>query len=370
MAVGNSPGRFPRGVQDETILEPSTTEELKELWKVVNGWRASASEGRPFCLKMTSAVEEPVHTLSSSTQAFYTLRLDPTSTSAQITMTRQDPNKSTSKESNSPKLGSSSKPNTGMEVLSTTLEEITRRFPPNDGLVALLYPRAASDMAIELANNSNHADDTSVIAAAERECGRLVWDEDSKKYYLVHPAIGTPFVVSITSSPAWSRSEYTLEHAELPRNLVRLVRDGTGSGFLEIDSAVASRIDCFYIVDVAICAVMLVAIEEEKTRNVERFDAPPSIAPMSPAGSPKGKGKRDWGRKEGKKNVKVEEFEMDLESQNSMNMKKEKEKEKVPGFFGLIWMLIKCMVWSLVMCVKAFAKIIIFVSKCLTRSKS
>ena len=366
MAIGTSPGRFPRGVQDETILEPSTTEELKELWKVTNGWRVSSSEGRSFCLKMTSAVEEPVHTLSSSTQAFYTLRLDPTSTSAQMTMTRQDPNQ----KSSSPKLGTSSKPNTGMEVLSTTLEEVARRLPPNDGLVALLYPRAASNMAIELANKSNRADDISVIAAAERECGRLVWDEDSKHYYLVHPAIPTPFIVSITSSPAWSRSEYTLEHPELPRNLVKLTRDGSGSGFLEIDTAVASRIDCFYIVDVAICAVMLVAIEEEKTRNIERFDAPPSIAPMSPIGSPKGKGKRDWGRKESKKDVKLEEFEMDLESQNSVNLKKEKKEEKVPGFFGLIWMLMKCMVWSLVMCVKAFAKIIIFISKCLTRRKS
>jgi len=214
-------------------------------------------------------------------------------------------------------------------------------------------------MVIELANKPNQAEDISVMAAAERECGRLVWDEDSKKYYLVHPAISTPFVVSITSSPAWSRVEYTLEHPELPRNLVRLARDGAGSGFLEVDTGVASRIDCFYIVDVAICAVLLVAIAEEKTKNIERFEAPPSSSPRTPL-SPKGKGKKD---------VKIEEFEMDLESQNSVKDKKEKdkEKEKVVGFFGLIWMLIKCMVWTLVMSVKAMAKIIILVSKCLSR---
>jgi len=290
-----------------------------------------------------------------------------------MTMTRHDPNKA-SKGSGSPKLGSSSKSTSG-EVMSATIEETARRLPPNDGLVALLYPRAASDMVIDLASKPGRSDGEQIIAAAERECGRLVWDEDSGKYYLVHPAISTPFVVSISSSPAWSRVEYTLEHAELPRNLVRLVRDGAGAGFLEIDTAVAARIDCFYIVDVAISAIMLVAITEEKTKNIERFEAPPSIAPTSPDASRrhsptwtigKGKGKE-------KKEPKIEEFEMDLESQESLKGKKEKQKdkeEKVPGFFGLIWMAIKCFVWTLTMFVKALAKIIIFISSCLTQKKT
>jgi hypothetical protein len=361
MAVGASPGHFPRGVQDETIVEPSTNDELKELWKVVNGWRVSSSEGRKFCLKMSSALEEPVHTLSSATQPFYTLRLDPTSTSAQMTMTRHDPGQKV-KGNSSPRLGTSSKPNTAMEVMATTLEEYARRLPPNDGLVALLYPRAASDMVIELANKPPRGDGEQIIAAAERECGRLVWDEDSKKYYLVHPAMSTPFMVSITHSPAWSRSEYTLEHPELPRNIVRLIRDGAGSGFLEVDTAVAARIDCFYIVDVAICSLLLVMAAEEKTRNVERFDAPPSIAPDSPhIGSPKGKGKKD---------VKIEEFEMDLESQDSLKDKKKQKEEKVPGFLGLVWMLLKCFVWTFVTFFKVLAKIIIFVSRLLTKKKS
>jgi hypothetical protein len=359
IAVGASPGRFPRGVQDETILEPCTTEELKDLWKVVNGWRVSASEGRSFCLRMNSDAEEPVHTLSSSTQTFYTLRVEPTSTSAQMTMTRLDPNKPA--KAGSPKPSTSSKPNTGIEVMSTTLEEAARRLPPNDGLVALLYPRAASDMALDVATKDNRADQDQVIAAAERECGRLVWDEDSQKYYLVHPAIPTPFVVAIASSPAWSRVEYTLEHPELPHNLIRLVRDGAGGGFLEVNTGVAARIDCFYVVDVAICAIMLVAIAEEKSKNIERFDAPPPSllkSPMSPK-SLKGKGKKD---------VKMEEFEMDLESQNSVKEKKEKKEEKVPGCLGLIWMMIKCFVWMLTASIKAFVKIIAFLCKCLTRS--
>ena len=360
--VGISPGRFPRGLQDEAIFEPSSNDEMKEFWKVANGWRVSASEGRSFCLKMTSSPDEPVHTLSSATQVFYTLKLMPTSTSAQMTMTRHDPSKLV--KDSSPRLGSSSKTNTGMEVLSTTMEEATRRLPPNDGLVALLYPRAASNMVIEMANKPNRQDQESIQEAAERECGRLVWDEDSKRYYLVHPATSSPFRVSIHSSPAWSKVEYTLEHAELPHNLVRLIRDGAGSGFLEIDTAVAAKIDCFYIVDVAICAIMLVAVAEEKARYVERFEAPPSLVPMSPKSTSSKKWKRESKRE---KDMKMEEFEMDLESQTSVKEKKEKQKDKVPGFFGLVWMLLKCMVWTLTISCKGLAKIIIFISSCLTR---
>jgi len=179
MAIGTSPGRFPRGISEEPVPEPSTVEEMKELWKVVNGWRVSNSEGRVFCLKLSSSAEEPVQTLSCATQPFYTLRIVPTSTSAQMTMMRHDPNKAIKESS---MLRRASKPDTGVEVLGTPLEESARRLPPNDGLVALLYPRAASNMVIDLANNPTpRADVESVMAAAERECGRLVWDEDTKK---------------------------------------------------------------------------------------------------------------------------------------------------------------------------------------------
>ncbi|KAF4616248.1 hypothetical protein G7Y89_g15158 [Cudoniella acicularis] len=315
MSIGSSAGRFPHNVQDETILEPSTNEELKELWKVVNGWRVSASEGRTFCLKMVSHAEEPIHVLSSSTQPFYTLKIIPTSTSGQLTLTRQDPSKTPTSASSSPKIRApflnavttkDKDKEKDTEVLSTTLEEYVRRLPPNDGLVALLYPRSASTMALNVASNPTRGDALSIIAAAERECARLVFDSDSSKYYLVHPALNHPFVVSISSSPAWSRVEYTLEHPELPRNVVKLTRDGAGMGWLEVDTSVAAKIDAHYVVDVAVTAVMLVCVEDEKSRNVERFDAPPpSLPPTSPRfslpplGSPRGKSKKDKKRERG-----------------------------------------------------------------------
>lgn len=371
--LGVHPGKLPRTISETPIMNPSSTEELKDLWKVVNGWRVQQSEGRTFCMQMTSAAEEPVHTLSSATQPFYTIRLDPTSASALVTVKRHDPNKVPSKV---PKRFSTPRgnPDSGTEVLRTTIEEYARRLPPNDGLVALLYPKAASDFVIELANSQNQrADIEQVMASAEHECGRLVWDEDSKKYYLVHPAASTPFVISISSSPAWSKVEYVLEHEQLPRNMVRLVRDGAGSGLMEVDTGVAAKIESYYIMDVAICAVLLVAITEEQKNHVERFEAPPAVpAPNSPL--PKSsKSKRVKDKKEKERSVKVEEFEMDLESQDySMKDKKEKsdKAEKLPGFFGLIWMMVKCLVWSVTMLIKGVAKVIILIGKALTRAKS
>jgi hypothetical protein len=363
MSLGpQSPGMVGRGLQDETWPEASSSAELKELWKVTNGWKASASEGRKFVMKMTSAVEEPVHTLSSATQPFYTLRIVPTSTSAQVTMTRQNPSKAVRK-SYSPKIGVFPKADSGMEVLITTLEEQSRRLPPNDGLIALLYPHAASSMAVDLAGRSNAADGALVLAAAERECGRLLWDDDSKKFYLRHPGVSSPFLVAITSSPAWSRIEYTLEHPELPYNLVRLVRDGSGTGFLEVDTGVAARIDSFYIIDVAIAAVMLVALEEEKRMHIERFEAPPA-APVQP----------DTPRSKRKSFPKTQQMDLDLESQESpkykMEKQKEKNKDKVPGFCGLLWMMVKAIAWIVKMTAKAIAAIIIGLSRCLSKNKS
>lgn len=388
MPVGLRPGLFPRGLHDETILEPSSHEDIKQLWKVCNGWRVSPSEGRRFCLRINSAPEEPVHTLSSATSPLYTLRLDPTSTSAIVTLSRADPNKPASKSA--PLLSSltSSPPfnrkDLGQEVLTTTLEESSRRLPPNDGLIALLYPRAASNMAIELATKaarqpySTPQDSEAVIEAAERECGRLVWDYDSKKYYLVHPSLSTPFYISIHTSPAWSRSEYTLEHPELPRNLIRLVRDGSGGGFMEIDTAVAGRLECFYIVDVAITAILLVCVSEEKSTVHERFDAPPpsifspSISSPHLYSSPPKKTKPKFSlHKSSKDAVKIQEFEIDLESQDSLSeIKRRKQKktkvkkeDKTPGCCGLLWMIVKFFAWIVGLFFIGLGKVVMFICR-------
>lgn len=335
--------------QAPAVPQVCTTDQLRSFWKVANGWKASSSEGRVYCLKLTQEKDAPVYTFSSTTQPFYNIRLDPTSASAYVTVKRHDPtkpfkeNKPDGNSSSSSSLlsvvgGSSSGSTSGgkitdgkhwQEVLSTTMEEEARRHQPNDGLVALLMPTPATKVAIDRAN------DQSAIMMAERECARLVWDDDSGSHFLVHPALATPFCVTIERSPAWSRVEYTLEHHESPKHLAKLTRDATGGGWLELDTGLASKIESFYIVDVAVTALMLVASADEKNQPapVENFAAPPVIAAPPQAvlvASSGGSGTMSsvLGKAlGGKKKPQMEAFEIDLESQDESLGKSKKNKQ-------------------------------------------
>ena len=366
---------FPRGVLDiPKTAEPSSSEELKQLWKVTNGWRVSASEGRTFCLKMESSVDSPIHTLSSADGGtFYHIRLDPTSTSAIMTITRCDPNKASSPSSSSanilkgPMLGGKSKESNGLEVLTTTLSEPSRRHSPNDGLVALLCPKAAAEVALSMAAKSTSEE--GLQAAADFEVGRLVWDDDTSKYYLSHPSLTTPFCIAVKEYKAWSKVEYSLEHPLMPFNLVKLTRDGAGGGSLEIDTGVASRIESYYLVDVAVAAILIAALEEEKKHNIERFEAPPPVpTKTSPKSAPKLSSIFDGklGAKDTKK-VKIQEMEVDLESQSSIKKEGSDLPKPTKGVLKLLYWAFKFVVWCLTITVKATAAIIIGLSKCLTR---
>ncbi|EPE08647.1 acetylserotonin methytransferase-like protein [Ophiostoma piceae UAMH 11346] len=310
---------------------PSSTEDLRNFWKVANGWKAGPSEGRVYCLRMSCDKDTPIYRLcSANNQPFYRLRLDPTSMSAKVTLARHDParpfklenanaNKNGSGAADDSALGSGSGGNSMLdleagvsaadsvvggtaggsavagssvgpavtaapnpyikfdssknwqEAMSTTLEEESRRHQPQDGLVALLYPSAAARMALE------RSSDMAMVMTAERECARLVWDDDTNQFFLVHPALALPFCVTIERSTTWSRTAYTLEHLESPQHLARLTRDGTGAGYLEIDTGIASKIDAVYLVDVAIAALVLVAHSDKQFTEVEQFEPPPDM---------------------------------------------------------------------------------------------
>lgn len=338
-----SPAHSPRAIDDghrwararpqepPTIPKPSTTEQLKGFWKVVNGWRAPSSEGRVYCMKLSQERDAPVYTLSSATDPFYNIRLDPTSASARVTVMRHDPSKPYKEPKREGGGSSSSSPVNGSsgniapsgkitegkdwhEALTTTLEEESRRHQPEDGLVALLMPSAATRVAIDKAH------DAQAVMMAELECARLVWDDDSATHFLVHPALATPFCVTIERCPAWSRVEYTLEHHESPRHLAKLTRDATGGGWLELDTGLASKIESFYIADVAVTALMLVASADEKNQPAvaEVFEPPPTVPPKTAVAKHK-RDKSSLGRlvsAGGKKKPKMEAFEIDLESQD------------------------------------------------------
>ncbi|KAL8301448.1 hypothetical protein RB597_002052 [Gaeumannomyces tritici] len=434
----------PRGGQAPAAAPPpiSSTEELRGLWKVVSGWRATGAEGRVYCLKMTAERDTPIYTLSSAEQPFYNLRVDPTSVSAYVTLSRHDPAKpyraptvsidatfapSPTDLASPPGLlpvsggGSSTSPTASQqpasvvgtgrkdgkhwhEALSTTLEEQARRHAPHDGLVALLYPTAAARVALE------RPDDVATIATAERECARLVWDDDTGNHYLVHPALAMPFCVTVDRNAAWGgRTEYTLEHLESPRHIARLTRDGSGNGWLELDTAIAGKVESAYLVEVAVAALMLVAHGDAQFVRNEVLHPPPAMMIFSPppgsesGGGGSGGGKNKKNKKKGffggggdgrdsrasggsKKSAKksgsrgsprsrMDEFELDIESQTS-DLKRldvgEKDKKLpgiVRGILGLLRITFKCFIWVLTACFKSLAGCISISARCLTSKK-
>lgn len=396
-----------------TTPETSSTEQLRNFWKVANGWKASGSEGRVYTFKISCDRDAPIYTLASKTQPFYRMKLDPTSASAYVSLSRFDPSKpykppvppkdSSNNNNNNGGGGSGGNSPTGgpgdgggesvpkdntvmtkgwQEVLSTTLEETARRHAPHDGLVALLFPLTAAKMALE-----NQHSNAAAYATAERECARLVWDDDSGNHFLVHPALAMPFCVTVERNPTWSRTEYTLEHIESPRHLARLTKDGTGTGWVEIDTGIASKIDAVYLVDVAVAALVLVAHADGEFSRVEVFEPPPSFG-----GGPDGRNSRQdkrssrisrlsarVGTGEKKKTAgksRLEELELDLESQAS-DFKKytssRKDKDGTPGcaraVIGVLSVTFKCFIWCATVAFKALTGLIALLAKCVTSEK-
>jgi hypothetical protein len=423
--------RWPRRPQEAPVIPPvNTTDDLRDYWKAANGWKASATDGRTYCMKLQPEKDTPSYWLSSTTQPFYHLRINPTSASAYVTLSRHDPNKPFKERDPHADarpqgllaaLREPEKSKTWHEAINTTLEEESRRLPPEDGLVALLYPCAATKMALDKPG------DIQAVMTAERECARLVWDEDSHNYFLVHPALATPFCITVERNLAWSRTEYVLEHIESPQHLARLTRaDGAGDGWLELDTLVAGRIDAHYILDIAVCALLLVAHIDEKKRHpfaTEAFEPPPSFPPPAhmrrDSGAGDGAGAAAGGENAGresrvslasrltggsrrhrdadgggggdggsskkkKKNKnknkrggvgRLEEFELDLESQTSSLGKQleVKDKDKLPGttrtIIKLLSFAFKCVIWALTIAFKALVAIVAGLSKCLTSEK-
>ncbi|KAL5615212.1 hypothetical protein BROUX41_005269 [Berkeleyomyces rouxiae] len=409
------------------LPKPSPADAVKSLWKVTNGWKATEAEGRVYCLALTKEPDALVYTLSSATQPFYSLKLDPTSASARMTLSRLDVTKASRASSSSAATAVPETSKHWYKAISTVLEEESRLHPPNDGLVALLDPAAAQQMARAKAH------DPAALQMAANECARLVWDADSATYYLVHPALAAPFYISIARSGAAAggtgggsgRVEYTLEHHEAQQHLARLTRDCVqgGGGCLQLDTGLAAKIDAFFTVDVAVAALMLVAYRDERNlRFSPVFDPPPGAqdgreaaaraikspglpAPVKVRGrmfrrSPEGdeadepraglagslrrlvdrqrRRKDRAGARQGS-SVKVEEFELDVESQNSWYGQNKhgtratatqravsgESDEKLPWPLRVVVVVFKGMFWVVVVCVKAALVVAKGVTRCL-----
>ncbi|KAL2410432.1 hypothetical protein ABEF95_002126 [Exophiala dermatitidis] len=159
----------------------STQRELEKLWEASHGAEPS-QETRSFELEMARTEEATFVFGSHPSLPFYTLQTYDTN---EIAISKTNPRQRSANH----------------DVVLCPLEPVSRRQPPNDGLVAFIFPKLAALLAINqsatLARQHNLAptdrDDIEAQAvrrAAEQEACRLRYNAQEGFYELEHPAIG------------------------------------------------------------------------------------------------------------------------------------------------------------------------------------
>ncbi|PWY92053.1 proline-rich protein [Aspergillus heteromorphus CBS 117.55] len=169
---------FPTGVLDP--LEPySAREELESLWEAANGQRSRSLPG-DFHL-LIERIDSKTFSFGTPNIPFYTLS---TSATNDITITRRNP----------------SRPDSSVPVMNFKLEKRSRRQPPYDGLVAILFPRLAAILAIDQAmelskelrlppSEAAEAEGDALKRVAAQESCKLLWNQSKKVYEFQHPAL-------------------------------------------------------------------------------------------------------------------------------------------------------------------------------------
>ncbi|KIW09799.1 hypothetical protein PV08_11900 [Exophiala spinifera] len=207
----------------------STQRDLEKLWEASHGTEPDAAI-RSFTLEMARTEEATFVFGSHASLPFYTLQTYDTN---EIAVTKTCPRKATSTR----------------DVVLCPLEPPSRRQPPNDGLVAFIFPKLAAMLAINqsasLAREHNLAptdrDDIEAQAvrrAAKQEACSLRFNARSGFYELEHPAIGRgsmggDFAAADTPTPASPTT----------------VRSMSGKPVLHITVSLESSLPTIYVVD-------------------------------------------------------------------------------------------------------------------------
>ncbi|OAL23543.1 hypothetical protein AYO20_10988 [Fonsecaea nubica] len=182
---------FPSDVMSISVgPRISTQRELEKLWEASHGTEP-ASSIKSFDLEMARTEEATFVFGSHPSLPFYTLQTYDTN---EIAISKTCPSKT-----NSSSAGAES-PVT-RDVVLCPLEPGPRRLPPNDGLVAFIFPKLAALLAINqsaaLARQHNLAptdrdeiEAQAVRRAAQQEACHLRYNANGGFYELEHPAIG------------------------------------------------------------------------------------------------------------------------------------------------------------------------------------
>ncbi|PYI02272.1 hypothetical protein BO78DRAFT_400674 [Aspergillus sclerotiicarbonarius CBS 121057] len=171
---------FPAGVLDP-VETYSSQEELQSLWEVANGQRPQNLPGT-FNLRI-ERLDSDTLAFGNPKAPFYTMK----TSGKDISIIRRNPSK---QESSVP-------------VMNLKLESPSRRQPPYDGLISILFPRLAAilaiDQATELAeelrlspSEAVQAEGDALKRAAAQESCKLLWSQSKQVYELHHPALSKP----------------------------------------------------------------------------------------------------------------------------------------------------------------------------------
>ena len=168
-----------------------------------------------------------------------------------------------------------------------TLQPPSRQLPPCDGLIAEIYPKTAALMALEDAKSiASEAEAANFIRkASEKETCRLLWNHEKQKYHLYHPSLngskGQSFVIHFEGGTAGfdvgdAKGTIRLVNVASGENLAALE---FGTATLLVNTSATAKLESLYIVDVAVTAILLVAIVEG--RRVRASRSASSLTPLN-----------------------------------------------------------------------------------------
>ncbi|MCJ1228062.1 hypothetical protein MMC12_004722 [Toensbergia leucococca] len=183
----------PVHILEEPSPTLSTPEELLDLWSIANG-QGSQEAADVYILKLTcddlTPNQETISISSSTSQALYILEAEENN----ISISRRHP----------------VSPTPTIQTCALTLSTPT----PTSPLLALIFPKLAELMALDQASSvavshkvsrstSTDLQNEALGRAQTCEASSLLWDSDSRAYYLIHPTLinGAPatFPIEINS---------------------------------------------------------------------------------------------------------------------------------------------------------------------------
>ncbi|KAL8688468.1 MAG: hypothetical protein Q9218_005630 [Villophora microphyllina] len=248
----------------------STPAELIGFWALANGQRSSDAAAK-FTLELScddlADGKEVICFDSSTSQSLYTL----SASDNEISIARSHPTNDT----------------TTIQISAPTLQ----RPITSTTLIAPIFPKLAELMAIDQSSTVaiDHGLDRqactdlqteAVERAHQQEASSLLWDNESQKYYLIHPTLleddsPAAFPIEVISSAATPRAIKILT----PNSTNPVVELSFESLHVQIHVETITSFSSLYLLDTLLSATLVLLLHLHRSRS----STSPSLRPTSPA---------------------------------------------------------------------------------------